>query len=105
MARVQIRDGDWFVEHDWRYRVRQAIRITSQMVFYIDTDWNNKEKRVRLDAVVFSSSDQKKSALVAEQLTSSDALCDQERASAKDRCRTRNQQIIADATALPAAAE
>jgi hypothetical protein len=105
MEQVKVNDGDWFVEHDWRYRVRQAIRITSQMVFYIDKDWNNKEKRVRLDKVVFSSPDQKKATLVAEQLTSSDALCDQERASARDRCRKRNQQIVADAAAITIAAE
>ena len=97
---VDVKDGDWFVEHDWKYRVRKAIRITKQMVFYIDETWNNRERRVRLESVFFSCTDRGAAQRVAEKLTSSDALCEQERRAAEDRRAARNEKIIAEAKAL-----
>jgi hypothetical protein len=94
---IDVKDGEWFVEHDWRYRVRKAIRVTKQMVFYLDADWNNKERRVRLDNVVFSCPDPKLANLVADRLASSDALRDEEKRSAGVRCVERNAKIIANA--------
>ncbi len=92
--RAKVNDGDWFVEFefDWKYRVRQATRSTAQMVFYNDGDYKN-ERRVLLDKVVFASLSENVARNVAERLTSSDALCEDERRNAIARRNQRNENI------------
>ncbi len=90
--RAKVNDGDWFVEFDWKYRVRQATRSTAQMVFYNDEDYKN-ERRVLLDKVVFASLSEDVARNVAERLTSSDALCEDERRNAIARRNQRNENI------------
>ena len=92
-----VQEGDWFVEYDWKYRVRCAIRVTAKMVFYIDDEWGKRKHRVQLDRVVFSTRDITLARRVADQLTSSDALCEQERREANLRHIARKNTIISEA--------
>lgn len=99
---VNVKDGDWFVEVDWRYRVRKAIRVTKQMVFYMPENGTRKS-RARLDKVTFSTTNEALARRVADQLASSDALCDQEKRDAVNRRVKRNAKIILDASSAQAA--
>src|SRR5580692_5945796 len=94
---IEIKAGEWFVERNWSYLVRKAIRVTKQTIFYIDAIWNNKERLVRIDKVVFSCPDEQMAKLVAERLMSSDSLCSEERRNAELRRQDRNAKIIAAA--------
>lgn len=98
---IEIKDGDWVVEKgSWRIECRQATRATKEMFFY--TGYGNKERRSSRSLVVFAGPEAT-AKKVAERLTSSDALCNEDKSKAYARREDRDKKIIADAYAAKAA--
>lgn len=89
------KDGDFVVfKGRYSFSVHQVIRVTSQLYFYKD---NGRERRARMDEVVFAGTKDVADQLAAN-LTSSLAQYDQECRSAYERRTKREAQLIDSAT-------
>lgn len=105
MTRVSIKDGDFVVTKGrWQAQAVEAIKVSPQMVFYRDHDWNDRERRVRIDDVVFAGPRQIAERL-KDQLNSSHDLYTQERNAAGQRKVARDEKYIAAAQAAIASAQ
>jgi hypothetical protein len=99
MTEVQVKDGDFVVVRDrWRLDCVQAIKVTKQMVFYMDTFWKPaRERRLRIQDVLFSGPESAAKKL-KEQLASSYAQKVTDQTAAADRMRKRDDGFIKAAT-------
>lgn len=97
---IEVRDGDFVVVRDrWRIDCVQAIKVTKQMVFYMDAYWKPaRERRLRIQDVLFSGQEAIAKKL-KEQLASSYAQKVSDQTAAADRMRERDDGFIAAAVA------
>lgn len=101
---IKVKDGDFVVTRDpsrsWRnVQCVEAIKVTKQMVLFIDTTWTKpRERRIRLQDVVFAGPEEISKRL-AEQLTSSNEQKLQDQKGAVERQRKRDEGFIAAAQA------
>lgn len=95
---IKITDGDFVVTRDsWRIDCTQAIRVTAQTVFYMDTYWKPaRERRLRLADVVFSGTEEVARRL-CQQLEASYQQKVTEQQAASDRQTKRDAGLIAAA--------
>lgn len=95
---MNVRNNDFVVVRDsWDIQVVQAIRVTKQMVFYMDTYWSKpRERRLRLQDVIFSGQEAAAKRL-CEQLKSSKAQREQDTQAAYNRQAKRDEGFIAAA--------
>lgn len=107
MASIRPKDGEYVViNSQWsfnRYDVRKIIKLTDQMYFY-QGEGTGKERRARLDEVIFSSPEEATCKRVSERLLSSEARRDEEEQSARARWELRRESIISNAYAQDAGA-
>lgn len=92
---MQVKDGDFVVMVNWRPEVVQAIRVTEKVVYYND-GFYKRERRLRLDDVVFAGPELLAKRL-ATQLTSSRAQYDEDQRKAAQRKNERDKLFIAKA--------
>jgi len=105
MATIRPKDGEYAViDSRWsynRYDVRKIIKLTEQMYFY-NGEGTGKERRARLDEIIFSSPDEAACKRVSERLVSSDAIREDEERSARANWELRRESIIGNAYAQDA---
>ncbi|MBR1193193.1 hypothetical protein [Bradyrhizobium sp. AUGA SZCCT0160] len=105
MASIRPSDGEYVViDGRWsfnRYEIRQIIKLTEQMYFY-KGEGSGRERRSRLDEVIFSSADKAACEKLAEKLKSSDALRDDEERKSIARWELRRGSLIGKAYAAQA---
>jgi hypothetical protein len=97
---INVKDGDFVVTRDrWRIECVEAIRVTKQTIFYMDTTWGKpKERRLRLQDVLFSGPKSTADRL-REQLVSSYEQKNNDIRGANDRQHKRDDLFIAQAKA------
>ena len=96
---TEVKDGDFVVVRDrWRLDCVQAIKVTKQMVFYMDTYWKPaRERRLRIQDVLFSGPEPVAKKLL-DQLASSYAQMVTEQTASAERMQKRDDGFIEAAT-------
>lgn len=91
---MNIKDGDFIVSRDrWNLKAVQVIKITPQLVFYRDTAWGDRERRVRISDVIFSG-DKAVADRLVERLRSSEARYDEEQRASITRRVQRDEKLL-----------
>lgn len=99
---MKIQEGDFVVTQDRRsVECMQAIRVTAQMIFYMDAYWKPaRARRVRIQDALFSGREDS-AKLLCQQLRSSYEQKVQEQKQANDRQKKRDDAFIAAANSPP----
>ena len=93
---IELKPGDFAVLHrTWKWIAVKVEKVTA-LQFKASGEWGSRANTYQRGQVEYAGPEDKARALV-ERLTSSEALCDDERRRAIERRTKRNQDLIAEA--------